>query len=128
MLNGARRYLKQAGFIAVDRHRPPMLPDISAQLLEVLLRAVMAHETSRQLRGSIIDHRNQVELLTPSFQPVMFTGVPLHQLAVPRPPGTPYVGLFDTCPSPSPQLGLDQPLAKRLPAHLDPVLLGQLFC
>src|SRR5215467_6457667 len=100
-----------------------MLHDVAPQLFEVLLRGVMAHETSRQFRGSIVDHRNQVELLTPPFQPVMFTGVPLHQLAVPRPPGTPYVGWFDTCPSPSPQLGLDQPLAQCLPAHLDPVLL-----
>src|ERR1700747_428380 len=106
MMNGARRYLKQAGFIGVDRHRPPMLPDITAQLLEVLLRGVVAHETSRQLRASIVDHPNQVELPPPSFQPVMFTGVPLHQLAIPRPPGTPYVSLFDASPSPPPQLGL----------------------
>src|SRR5215471_9927875 len=57
----------------------------------------------------------------------MFTGVPLHQLAVSRPPGTPYVGLFHACSSPPPQVSLDQPLAQRLPAHLDPVLFGQLF-
>jgi hypothetical protein len=55
------------------------------------------------------------------------TGIPLHQLAVPRPPGTPYMGLFYSWPSPPPQLGFDQPLAQRLPANPDPVLLGELF-
>src|SRR5262249_55519972 len=104
-----------------------MLHDIAPQLLKVLLRGVMAHETCRQLRGGIVDHCNRVELPPPSSHPVISPGVPLPQLAVPRPPGTPYVGLFDACPSAPPQLGLDQPLAQRLSAHLDPVLLGQLF-
>src|SRR5262249_7753063 len=57
--------------IGVDRYRPPMLLDIAPQLLEVLLCGVMAYETSRQLRGSIVDHRNQGRASHPSCQPVM---------------------------------------------------------
>src|SRR5215475_10309494 len=101
-----------------------MLLNIASQLLEVLLRRIMSHEAGCQRRGSIIDHPDQVQPLTPSFQPIMLTGVPLHQLAVPRPPGPPYVDLFDARPSASPQLGLDQPLPQRLPTNRDSVLLG----
>jgi hypothetical protein len=34
------------------------------------------------LRGGIVGHPDQVELLASSFQPVVFTGVPLHQLSI----------------------------------------------
>src|SRR5690242_14415748 len=101
-----------------------MLLEVMTQLSQVLLGGIMAHEARTQFGGSIIDHPDQVELLAPSFQPVVFTGIPLHQLAVSRPPGTPYMGLFYSCSSPPPQLGLHQPLAQCFPAHLDPVLLG----
>src|SRR6202795_5346146 len=104
-----------------------MLLDITTQLPQVLLRGIMPYEARCQLRSGVIDHPDQIELLAPPFQPVVFTSVPLHQLAITRPPGTPYVSLFDTCSPHSPQLGLDQPPAQRLAANRDPIVLGQLF-
>src|SRR6266581_1404711 len=82
MMDGPRRDLKQASLVGVDRHRSPMLLDIATQLSQVLLRRIMTHETCRQSRGGIIDHGDQVELLAAPFQPVVFTGIPLHQLAI----------------------------------------------
>src|SRR5439155_24550391 len=97
----------QAILVAVDRERSPMLPAIARQLSQVLLRRIMTHETCRQSRGGIIDHGDQVELLAAPFQPVVFTGVPLHQLAITSPPSPPYVRLFDPRSVRLPQLGLD---------------------
>jgi len=42
----------------------------------------MPYEARAQLRGGIVGHPDQVELLASSFQPVVFTGVPLHQLSI----------------------------------------------
>jgi hypothetical protein len=84
----------------------------------------VTHEARRQLRSGIVDHPDQIELLATSFQPVVLTGVPLHQFAITRPPRPPYMRLFHTGSAPSPQLGLHQPLAQRLAADRDPMLLG----
>ena len=48
--------------------------------------------------ASIIDHGDQIQLLTSSFQPVVFTGVPLHQFAIARTPRSPHMGSFHMCP------------------------------
>src|SRR5437660_2924690 len=124
MMDGPRRDLKQASLVGVDRHRSPMLLDIATQLSQVLLRRIMTHETCRQSRGGIIDHGDQVELLAAPFQPVVFTGIPLHQLAITSPPSPPYVRLFDPRSVRLPHLRLGQPLPPRVPPNLDPVALA----
>src|SRR6266852_6086818 len=82
-----------------------MLLHIASQLFQGLLRRIMPHEARRQLRSGTIDHRDQVQLLPPTFQPVVFTRVPLHQLPITRTPWTPYVGSLDAASPGSPQLG-----------------------
>ena len=124
VMAGPRRDLKQAGFIGIDRYRPPVLLHITTQLPQVLLGRIMTHETRRQARRCIIDHRDQVHLFASPFQPIVRTRVPLHQLAIACPSCTPDMRLFDPRPPRPPQLGLDQPLAQGLAADRDPVLLG----
>src|SRR5262244_3086764 len=72
MMNGPRRDLKYVRFIGVDRYRPSMLLDITTQLPQVLLRGIMPYEARCQLRSGVIDHPDQIELLAPPFQPVVF--------------------------------------------------------
>ncbi len=104
-----------------------MVLDIVTKLPQVLLGRIVAHETCRQPRGGIIDHRNQVELLSSSFQPVVFTGVPLHQFAIPRPPRPPAVHSLHPHAVRLPQAGPDQPLPQRLLADHKVVVAGQFF-
>jgi|SRR5437868_7945736 len=74
------------------RYRPTLgaraAPDSSA-VVKVLRGRIVAHKTCRQTRGGIIDHRDQIQLLPASFQPVMFARIPLHQLPIARTPGSP---------------------------------------
>jgi hypothetical protein len=107
VMAGPGRDLKQAGFIGVDRYRSPVLLHITTQLPQVLLGRIMTHETRRQSRRRIIDHRDQVQLFTSPFQPIVFTGVPLHQFAIARPSCPPDMRLFDPRSPRPPQLGLD---------------------
>src|ERR1022692_2613433 len=111
VMAGPRRDLKQAGLIGVDRYRSPVLFPITTQLPQVLFGRIMTHETRRQSRPSIIDHRDQVQFFAPPFQPIVITPVPLYQFAVPRSPAPPDLRGFDPRSPTPPQLGLDQPLA-----------------
>ena len=55
---------------------------------QVLFARSAARSARTTIRG-IVDHGDQVHLLAPTFQPIMRTGIPLHQLpkpASPRPP------------------------------------------
>src|SRR6266480_3180326 len=56
------------------------------------------------MRGGIIDHRDQIQLLASPFQPVVFPGVPLHQFAIARTPRSPHMGSFHMCPPRPPRL------------------------
>jgi hypothetical protein len=44
--------------------------------------------------GRVVDHRDQVQLLSPPFRPIVLAGVPLHQLSIAAPPRPPYVRLL----------------------------------
>jgi hypothetical protein len=52
----------------------------------------------RPLAGGTVDHGDQVQLLPPPFQPVVLTGVPLHQFAAPAAPRPPYMPLLGRPP------------------------------
>ena len=58
----------------------------------VLLPAVPSPSDMPQRPADrIVNHGNQVQLLSPAFQPVVLLGVPLHQLPALRPPQSPRV-------------------------------------
>ena len=92
----------------------------------VLWCRVAFHEAAPAPTGSI-DHPHQIAHRPPSFQPVVFRGVPLHQLAEPAPPGSPPMHFHRPLRLARPHSGLAHPTAQRLFAHLDLMTLGPLF-
>jgi hypothetical protein len=81
-----------------------------------------------QERGSrIVDQLHQIAHRPASFQPIVFAGVPLHQLTECAAPCAPTVHILHLAPAALPQAGLDHPPAQSLVAHLDAVSFGQLL-
>src|SRR3954465_14659508 len=122
-----RRGDEQAGLIRVKLHRPAVAPQILLQHRHVLRRRVLAHEARKQQAGGVIDHLDKEDLLPTSLQPVVFPGVPLHQLSTPLPPRPPYMDLLHPFPSRPPQARLPHPFPHCLLAYPDPVLLLQVL-
>src|SRR6516162_8468090 len=77
--------------------------------------------------GRVINHPDQIDSLSPSFQPVVIGGVPLHQLSEATAPRPPHVHLFDPLLPPLPQPRSPHPLPYRLPAHRDLVIPRQVL-
>src|SRR5664279_1773395 len=120
------RRLKQTRLVRIERNRPTELFQITPQQFHVLFGRIVSHETREQPAGGIVDHYDQVECLSAPFQPVMLTGVPLHQFskaAPPRPPDMHF--LYFLCLR-APQLAANHPLPQRLLAHLNAVELAQI--
>src|ERR1035437_7938769 len=87
-----------------------------------------APTTARKGRaGRVVDHGDQVQLLSPPLQPVVLAGVPLHQFSIAAPPRPPNVHLLQLLFLGPPQLPLDHPLPHRLFARLDPLCFPQIF-
>jgi hypothetical protein len=89
--------------------------------------AVVAHEAGEPSAGSVVDHGNQIDGFATPFQPVMYAGVPLHQLAAPVAPSTPLVHLLHPAPPGFSQSRFPHPRTERLLADGDLVLLPQIL-
>jgi hypothetical protein len=124
---GLLRGLKDRSLVGVVRQRPPVLFQISLQVVHVLHRGVTAHKASEPSAGRIVDHVDQQDLFPATLQPVVIAGVPLHQLPEATAPRSPFMHLLDTLLPRPPQLRSDHPLPHRLPAHVDFVLLRQVL-
>jgi len=118
---------EQARLVGIERQRPAELLHITPQQFHVLFGRIVTHKTREQSAGRIVDHRDQVQLLSTPLQPIVLTGVPLHQLSQPAPPRPPDMHLLDLLFLRPPQLAADHPLPHRLFARLDPVFLTQVL-
>ena len=119
--------------------RPPELLQVIPQQPHVLFGRIVPHKTSEQSAGGVVDHRDQIQLLSSPLQPVVLAGVPLalrpvvsesllyqarlrshlrpvcwHQLSQPVPPRPP-------------ELAANHPFPYGLLASLDPVFPSQVF-
>src|SRR2546423_5207947 len=87
----------------------------------------MFYKSSPTPTGCIIDHPHQVAYRSPTFQPIVVGGVPLHELAEPAPPRPPLMHFHLTPRTALPHSGLDHPPTQGLFPYLKLVALGQLL-
>src|SRR5215472_15141604 len=73
--------LEDCRFVGVVCQRPPVLFEVSLQVVHVLHRGVTAHKTCEPPAGRIVDHVDQQHLFPATFQPVVTARVQLHQLS-----------------------------------------------
>ena len=100
---------------------------VALERLEVGERRLRGHEARLQDRArGVVDEDQQRAGRRAVLEPAMLRAVDLDELAEPLASKT---GLMEAAPlgSREPQLGLDHPLPKRLPGHLQPVPLGERF-
>src|SRR5690606_26228728 len=77
--------------------------------------------------AGIIDHLDQVYLLATALEPVMFAGIPLHQLTVPLAALPPHMHLFDAFSANGSQSSPYHPLPHCLLAGYDRMLACQIL-
>src|SRR5436309_155672 len=84
--------------VGIELQRAAPALQVAPQHAQIRFRAVVFHETRVRLAGGVINHRHPVELRPSPFQPVVFRGVPLHQLAAAAPSRPPHVHLLHLPP------------------------------
>ena len=121
------RCLKQARLVRIERHRPTELLHITPQQLHVLFGRIMPHEARQQPARRIVYHCDQVKFLAAPFQPVVLTGVPLHQLPKTAAAWSPSMHLLHLLRLGAPQLASHHPLPHRLLTRLNPMFGPQVL-
>src|ERR1019366_6903788 len=120
-------YREQTVLVRVEVYRPTPRRQVISQQEKVFFRRVVLGKTRPRLARGIINHRQEVQLGSPPFHPVVMRGIPMYQLPPASSPRPPHMDLLDSPSLPFPHPRLDQQLPQRLLADLYPVLLRQVL-